>query len=153
MHASMVSLITKIVACARILGSPSRRVLARRSSDAPKRSFSWKISFSWSGLKTFAHDLVRTRLDKSGGRIRLLMLGLCLAYVGIGVKLILLGLSHDPPLTLKVAADQAASGARPDLLEKMGNYMAGALPTTGMAAATAQARAHGVGGQDLVFAV
>jgi cell division protein FtsI (penicillin-binding protein 3) len=124
MHASMVSLITKIVACARILGSPSRRVLARRSSDAPKRSFSWKISFSWSGLKTFAHDLVRTRLDKSGGRIRLLMVGLCLAYCGIAVRLVQLGVSHDPPLTLKVAADQAASGARPDLLDRNGEILA-----------------------------
>jgi cell division protein FtsI (penicillin-binding protein 3) len=124
MHASMVSLITKIVACARILGSPSRRVLARRSSDAPKRSFSWKTSFSWSGLKTFAHDLVRTRLDKSGGRIRLLMVGLCLAYCGIAVRLVQLGVSHDPPLTLKVAADQAASGARPDLLDRNGEILA-----------------------------
>src|ERR1700733_13649493 len=124
MHASMVSLITKIVACARILGSPSRRVLARRSSDAPKRSFSWKISFSWSGLKTFAHDLVRTRLDKSGGPIPLLMVGLCLAYCGIAVRLVQLGVSHDPPLTLKVAADQAASGARPDLLDRNGEILA-----------------------------
>jgi cell division protein FtsI (penicillin-binding protein 3) len=124
MHASIVSLITKIAARARSLGSPRRRVLARRSPDAPRRSFSWKISVSWSGLKTFAHDLVRTRLDKSGGRIRLLMVGLCLAYCGIAVRLVQLGLSHDPPLTLKVAADQAASGARPDLLDRNGEILA-----------------------------
>jgi cell division protein FtsI (penicillin-binding protein 3) len=124
MHASIVSLITKIAARARSLGSPRRRDLARSSPDAPKRSFSWKISVSWSGLKTFAHDLVRTRLDKSGGRIRLLMVGLCLAYCGIAVRLVQLGLSHDPPLTLKVAADQAASGARPDLLDRNGEILA-----------------------------
>jgi cell division protein FtsI (penicillin-binding protein 3) len=81
-------------------------------------------NLSWKKLQTFAHDLVRTRLDKSGGRIRLLMLGLCVAYLGIGVKLILLGLSHDQPLTLKVAADQAASGARPDLLDRNGEILA-----------------------------
>jgi cell division protein FtsI (penicillin-binding protein 3) len=75
-------------------------------------------------LATFAHDLVRTRLDKSGGRIRLLMVGLCLAYLGIAVRLVQLGLSHDPPLTLKVAADQAASGARPDLLDRNGEILA-----------------------------
>ena len=50
--------------------------------------------------------------------------GLALAYIGIGVKLVLLGLSHDPPLTLKVAADQAASGARPDLLDRNGEILA-----------------------------
>jgi cell division protein FtsI (penicillin-binding protein 3) len=82
------------------------------------------VDFSWRRLAAFAHDLVRTRLDKSGGRIRLLMLGLFLAYVGIGARLVLLGLSHDPPLTLKVAADQAASGARPDLLDRNGEILA-----------------------------
>jgi cell division protein FtsI (penicillin-binding protein 3) len=75
-------------------------------------------------LRMIVHDLVRTRLDKSGGRIRLLMLGLVIGYVGIGVKLILLGVSRDPPLTLKVAADQAASGARPDLLDRNGEILA-----------------------------
>ena len=46
------------------------------------------------------------------------------AYVGIGVKLVALGLSHDPPQTLKVAADQAVSGARPDLLDRNGEILA-----------------------------
>jgi cell division protein FtsI (penicillin-binding protein 3) len=78
----------------------------------------------WRKLRGVAHDLVRTRLDKSAGRIRLVMLGLTLAYLGVGAKLILLGLSHDPPLTLKVAADQAASGARPDLLDRNGEILA-----------------------------
>jgi cell division protein FtsI (penicillin-binding protein 3) len=54
----------------------------------------------------------------------LVMLGLFAAYIGIGAKLVLLGLSHDPPLTLKVAADQAASGARPDLLDRNGEILA-----------------------------
>jgi len=85
----------------------------------------WKnIDLSWKGLRGVASDLIRTRLDKSGGRIRLLMLGLFAAYIGIGAKLVLLGLSHDQPLTLKVAADQAASGARPDLLDRNGEILA-----------------------------
>ena len=76
------------------------------------------------GLKAFLGALVSTRLDKSGGRIRQLALILCLAYAGIGAKLIKLGLSSEPPQTLKVAVDQAASGARPDLLDRNGQVLA-----------------------------
>src|ERR1700674_4344572 len=75
-------------------------------------------------LKAFLGALVSTRLDKSGGRIRQLALILCLAYAGIGAKLIKLGLSSEPPQTLKVAVDQAASGARPDLLDRNGEILA-----------------------------
>src|SRR3984885_1199465 len=77
-----------------------------------------------SRLKAFLGGLVSTRLDKSGGRIRQLAPILCLAYAGIGAKLIKLGLSSEPPQTLKVAADQAASGARPDLLDRNGEILA-----------------------------
>ena len=49
---------------------------------------------------------------------------MAVAYLGIGVKLISLGVSHDPPQTLKVAADQAVSGARPDLLDRNGEILA-----------------------------
>src|SRR5271155_2294607 len=75
-------------------------------------------------LKAFLGALVSTRLDKGGGRIRQLALILCLAYAGIGAKLIKLGLSSEPPQTLKVAVDQAASGARPDLLDRNGQILA-----------------------------
>jgi cell division protein FtsI (penicillin-binding protein 3) len=75
-------------------------------------------------LRALAHDLVRTRLDKSSGRIRLLLLGLTVGYLFIAAKLVLLGVSRDQPLTLKVAADQAASGARPDLLDRHGEILA-----------------------------
>ena len=93
-------------------------------------NFRWRsVNFSWAKAQSLARDLLRTRLDKSGGRIRLLMLGLCAAYIGIGVKLVLLGVSHDPPLTLKVAADQAASGARPDLLDRNGEILATDIKT------------------------
>ena len=47
-----------------------------------------------------------------------------MAYAGLGVKLLVLGLSHDPPQTLKTAADGAVSGARPDLLDRNGEILA-----------------------------
>src|SRR5271156_3547121 len=75
-------------------------------------------------LKAFIGALVSTRLDKSGGRIRQLALVLFLGYAGIGAKLVRLGVSGEPPQTLKVAADQAASGARPDLLDRNGQILA-----------------------------
>ena len=49
---------------------------------------------------------------------------MAVAYLGIGAKLVSLGVSHDPPQTLKVAADQAVSGARPDLLDRNGEILA-----------------------------
>jgi len=74
--------------------------------------------------RTLATGLLSTRIDKSRGRIRLLMFGLFAAYVGIGAKLVFLGMSREQPQTLKVAADQAASGARPDLLDRNGEILA-----------------------------
>ena len=75
-------------------------------------------------LQIFVRSLVSTRLDKSGGRIRQLMLVLLIGYLGIGTKLIRFGVSSEPPQTLKTAADQAASGARPDLLDRNGEILA-----------------------------
>jgi len=75
-------------------------------------------------LRKWFGDLVSTRLDKSGGRIRQLMLVLLIGYLGIGTKLIRFGVSSEPPQTLKTAADQAASGARPDLLDRNGEILA-----------------------------
>jgi cell division protein FtsI (penicillin-binding protein 3) len=75
-------------------------------------------------LGALARDVFRTRLDRSGGRIRLMALGLFVAYAGIGGRLALLGLSHEQPQSLKVAADAAVSGARPDLLDRNGEILA-----------------------------
>ena len=75
-------------------------------------------------LKAFARELLSTRLDRSSARVRTIALGLFVAYAGIGVKLLVLGLSHDPPQTLKTAADDAVSGARPDLLDRNGAVLA-----------------------------
>jgi cell division protein FtsI (penicillin-binding protein 3) len=75
-------------------------------------------------LGDLGRRLFSARLDKSAGRIRFIALAMAVAYLGIGVKLVLLGVSHDPPQTLKVAADQAVSGARPDLLDRNGEILA-----------------------------
>src|SRR5580658_3678707 len=45
-------------------------------------------------LIAFACELLSTRLDRSGARIRTLALGMLVAYAGIGGKLLDLGLSH-----------------------------------------------------------
>lgn len=75
-------------------------------------------------LRGQAGNLFANRLDKSGARIAQLALILGLAYLGIGAKLIKLGVSSEPPPTLKAAADQAVSGARPDLLDRNGVILA-----------------------------
>jgi cell division protein FtsI (penicillin-binding protein 3) len=75
-------------------------------------------------LGGLARRLFSARLDKSAGRIRFIALAMAVAYLGIGAKLVSLGVSHDPPQTLKVAADQAVSGARPDLLDRNGEILA-----------------------------
>ena len=79
--------------------------------------------------KAFAHALLSTRLDRSGARIRMVSLGMFAAYAGVAVKLVVLGVSHDPPQTLKGAADQAVSGARPDLLDRNGEVLATDIKT------------------------
>jgi len=71
-----------------------------------------------------AAKLFSPRLDKGVGRIRQLMLVLGLAYFGIAAKLTHFGFSHEPPQTLKAAADLAAAGARPDLLDRNGAILA-----------------------------
>jgi cell division protein FtsI (penicillin-binding protein 3) len=73
--------------------------------------------------------LFSARVDKSAGRVRFIALAMLAAYIGIGVKLVVLGVSHDPPQTLKVAADQAVSGARPDLLDRNGAILATDIKT------------------------
>ena len=75
-------------------------------------------------LKASLAGLFASRGDLSGARIAQLALILGLAYAGIAGKLIKLGLSSEPPQTLKAAADDAVSGARPDLLDRNGEILA-----------------------------
>ena len=77
-----------------------------------------------SRVLALAGDLFAARIDKSGVRIAQLALLLGLAYAGIGLKLVKFGLTGAPPQMLKAAADQAASGARPDLLDRNGEILA-----------------------------
>ncbi len=76
-----------------------------------------------------ATRLPLTRLDRSGSRIRAVALGVFVAYAAIGAKLVALGLSHDPPQSLKGDADRAVSGARPDLLDRNGELLATDIKT------------------------
>jgi cell division protein FtsI (penicillin-binding protein 3) len=96
---------------------PEADDIAARPSAAPRVSLVTRFG----GL---ARRLFSARLDKSAGRIRFIALAMAVAYLGIGAKLVSLGVSHEPPQTLKVAADQAVSGARPDLLDRNGEILA-----------------------------
>ena len=80
-------------------------------------------------LRAYARTLFATRLDRSGARIRTAALGMLVAYAAIGAKLVVLAVSHDPPQTLKGAADEAVSGARPDLLDRNGDILATDIKT------------------------
>ncbi len=71
-----------------------------------------------------ASRLISPAADKGRGRIRQLILLIGVAYLGIAAKLVHLGLSHEAPQTLKSAADLAAAGARPDLLDRNGAILA-----------------------------
>ncbi len=80
-------------------------------------------------LKSLSIGLPQTRLDKSKGRLHMIMLGVFAAYVGIGGKLIHLGISREPPPLLKAVSDQAATGSRPDLLDRNGELLASDIRT------------------------
>ena len=104
-------------------GAFCRRISASISNRQPRAAVARRQSTN-ARLKAFARELLSTRLDRSGARIRTLALGLFVAYAALGAKLLALGLSHDPPQTLKAAADDAVSGARPDLLDRNGAILA-----------------------------
>ena len=99
------------------------------AAESVRARASFRALFTVKNLRGFARALLLTRLDRSGGRIRTLALGMAAAYAVLGVKLVVLGVSHDPPQTLKVAADQAVSGARPDLLDRNGEILATDIKT------------------------
>ena len=92
------------------------------SPDRPRTTV--RSILTLANLRAFARALLLTRLDRSGARIRTLSLGMAVAYAALVVKLVVLGVSHDPPQSLKDAADQAVSGARPDLLDRNGEILA-----------------------------
>ncbi len=79
--------------------------------------------------RRFVRSVCSTRLDKSGFRLRLIALAFLGVYGAIDLKLVKLGLSKEPPASLKAAASDAASGARPELLDRNGGVMAQDIKT------------------------
>lgn len=79
--------------------------------------------------RRFLGTVFSTRLDKSGFRLRLIALAFVGVYGLIDAKLVLLGLSKEPPQSLKAVASDAVSGARPDLLDRNGQMMATDIKT------------------------
>jgi cell division protein FtsI (penicillin-binding protein 3) len=101
--------------------------LATPAPDAQGQSFTAQAAIG--KLKSFSRRLPLTRLEFSGARVGLVALGMFVAYSAIAAKLVALALSHDPPQTLKGDADQAVSGARPDLLDRNGEILATDIKT------------------------
>ena len=79
--------------------------------------------------RRFLRGVCSTRLDKSGFRLRLIALAFVGVYGAIDFKLAKLGLSKEPPASLKAAASDAASGARPELLDRNGGVLAQDIKT------------------------
>lgn len=67
--------------------------------------------------------------DRRGSRIRLVAVMFCGVYAVIGGKLIYFGLKGEPPQTIKRAASDEISAARPDLLDRNGEVMATDIKT------------------------
>ena len=88
---------------------------ARRSSG-----FRFLACRCWSRLSGFW----RLRADKSSWRIRLVAAGFAVLYLVIGLRLVYLGSEPEPPQTLKSAASDTVSEARPDVLDRNGEILA-----------------------------
>ncbi len=80
-------------------------------------------------VKVFLVDVVSTHLDKSGFRLKLIAAAFICVFGLIDGKLMKLGLSHEAPRSLKSAASDAVSGARPDLLDRNGEILATDIKT------------------------
>jgi cell division protein FtsI (penicillin-binding protein 3) len=74
-------------------------------------------------VRLVLRDLMRTHLDKSTWRIRLVALGFAALYCTIGGKLVYLAFKPDPQ-TLRRAASEAVSRVRPDIIDRNGVVMA-----------------------------
>ncbi|HEY8580709.1 MAG TPA: penicillin-binding protein 2, partial [Beijerinckiaceae bacterium] len=74
-------------------------------------------------LRGMARSLFNTRIDKSGGRIRLVALGFAAIYTVIGGKLLWLGVEQGPQGMRRVVTE-ASSRARPDIVDRNGDILA-----------------------------
>jgi cell division protein FtsI (penicillin-binding protein 3) len=77
----------------------------------------------WRRGLALGQDLMRTRIDKSGARIRFAACCFAALYAVIGGKLVYLGMKPEPQ-SLRRAASEASSGVRPDILDRNGEIMA-----------------------------
>ena len=68
-------------------------------------------------------DLLRTRIDKSTWRIRLVAMGFACLFGVIGGKLVYLGFKPEPQ-SLRRAASEAVSRPRPEILDRNGEVLA-----------------------------
>ncbi len=80
-------------------------------------------------LRRTLRDLMRTRLDKSGSRLRLVALAYAGVFCLLSGKLLWIGVRPDTSQNLKSAASEAVSGARPDILDRNGAILATDIKT------------------------
>ena len=76
-----------------------------------------------SRLRTTASRIFKTQLSKSGGRLKLIALGFGALYCVIGARLVYFGFKPDPS-SLRRAAVEQSSGARPQIVDRNGEVMA-----------------------------
>ena len=77
----------------------------------------------WTRAKACASGMARTRVDKSGARLGLLAFGFTGLFLAIGGKLAYLATKPDPQ-SLRRAASEAVSRARPDIVDRNGEILA-----------------------------
>ena len=74
-------------------------------------------------VQTAARRLMSTRIEKSGTRLKLIACGFVTLYCVIGGRLIYFGFKPDPQ-SLRTAAVEQSSGARPEIVDRNGEVMA-----------------------------
>ena len=80
-------------------------------------------------VQRFLRSVMRTRLDKSTSRLRLIAVAFLAVFGAIDAKLVILGVAPDLSKGLKQTASDALSSARPDILDRNGEIMATDIKT------------------------
>ena len=80
-------------------------------------------------MASFLSNVMSTRLDKSGSRLKLIALAFIAVFLTIDGKLIMLGIAPESSRGLKQAATEALSSARPDILDRNGEILATDIKT------------------------
>ncbi|WP_157096297.1 penicillin-binding protein 2 [Methylosinus sp. R-45379] len=75
------------------------------------------------GLRGPLDGLFTTSLGKTGARMRLVAVGFCCLYVGIGARLVAIGFKPDPT-TMRRASGEPIAASRPDVLDRNGEILA-----------------------------